>query len=158
MLYRCRFTHDVDAYLAAKPKDIRFPSITTISDVPPFIMDTEEDNSTADDNHCSLEQHTSCPSFTDSGFCRLGLKCRFLGAHAKRDASGVITLVEDEDKRAQTALSATELNFVSADTLKLLRSKKVSSGHKSFPLTSKLNRIAVSQANNRLIPPRTGGC
>ncbi|KAG1861151.1 hypothetical protein DFJ58DRAFT_264513 [Suillus subalutaceus] len=120
----CRFTHDIDAYLAAKPRDIRFPSITTISDVPPFIMDMEEDNSTADDNLHSLEQHTSCPSFTESGFCRLGLKCRFLGAHAKRDASGVITLVEDEEKRAQTALSATELNFISADTLKLLRSKK----------------------------------
>ncbi|KAG1807502.1 zinc finger dihydrouridine synthase [Suillus subaureus] len=120
----CRFTHDIDAYLAAKPRDIRFPSITTISDVPPFIMDTEEDNSTTGDNLYSLEQHTSCPSFAESGFCRLGLKCRFLGAHAKRDASGVITLVEDEEKRAQTALSATELNFVSADTLKLLRSKK----------------------------------
>lgn len=120
----CRFTHDIDAYLAAKPRDIRFPSITTISDVPPFIMGTEEDDSMADDNLSSLERHTSCPSFAESGVCRLGLKCRFLGAHAKRDVSGVITLVKDEEKMAQTALSATELNFVSADTLKLLRSKK----------------------------------
>ncbi|KAG1859955.1 zinc finger dihydrouridine synthase [Suillus tomentosus] len=121
----CRFTHDIDAYLAAKPRDIRFPSITTISDVPPFITGTEEDDSTmADDNLSSLERHTSCPSFAESGVCRLGLKCRFLGAHAKRDVSGVITLVKDEEKMAQTALSATELNFVSADTLKLLRSKK----------------------------------
>ncbi|KAG1773621.1 hypothetical protein EV702DRAFT_1181067 [Suillus placidus] len=120
----CRFTHDIDAYLAAKPSDIRFPSITTISDVPPFIMGTEADNSTADDNLSSLEQHILCPSFAGSGFCRLGLKCRFLGAHAKRDVNGVITLVEDEEKRAQTALSTTELNFVSADTLQLLRSKK----------------------------------
>lgn len=128
MLCRCRFTHDIDAYLAAKPKDIRFPSITTISDVPPFITGTEEDDSTiADDNISSLERHTSCPSFAESGVCRLGLKCRFLGAHAKRDVSGVITLVKDEEKMAQTALSATELNFVSADTLKLLRSKKVRS-------------------------------
>ncbi|KAG2134108.1 hypothetical protein DEU56DRAFT_871874 [Suillus clintonianus] len=120
----CRFTHDVDAYLAAKPRDIRFPSITTISDVPPFIMGTEEDNSTADNSLSSLDQHASCPSFAESGFCRLGLKCRFLGAHTERDTSGVITLIEDEEKRAQTALSTTELNFVSADTLKLLRSKK----------------------------------
>ncbi|KAG0699063.1 FMN-linked oxidoreductase [Suillus ampliporus] len=120
----CRFTHDVDAYLAAKPRDIHFPSITKISDVPPFITGTEEDNSTVDDSLSSLDQHTSCPSFAESGFCRLGLKCRFLGAHAKRDVTGVITLVEDEEKRAQAALSATELNFVSADTLKLLRSKK----------------------------------
>ncbi|KAG1743735.1 uncharacterized protein EDB91DRAFT_1236703 [Suillus paluster] len=120
----CRFTHDVDSYLAAKPRDIRFPSIPKISDVAPFIMGMEEDGSTADDSLSSLDQHTSCPSFGESGFCRLGLKCRFLGAHAKCDVTGVITLVEDEEKRAQTALSSTELNFVSADTLKLLRSKK----------------------------------
>lgn len=120
----CRFTHDIDAYLAAKPRDIQFPSITTISDVPPFIMGTDEDNSTAGDNLSSLEHHTSCPSFAEYGFCRVGLKCRFLGAHAKRDVSGVITLVEDEEKKAQTAISAKELNFVSADTLKLLRFKK----------------------------------
>jgi tRNA-dihydrouridine synthase 3 len=144
MLYRCRFTHDIDAYLAAKPRDIRFPSIASISDVFPFIMDMDEDNFTADNNLSSLEHHTSCPSFAESGFCRLGLKCRFLGAHAKRDASGAIVLVEDEEKRAQTALSATELNFVGADTLKLLRSKKVSKGHKYFPLASELDRIAVS--------------
>lgn len=145
MLCRCRFTHDIDAYLAAKPRDIRFPSIASISDVPPFLMGMDEDNSTtADHNISSLEHHTSCPSFAESGFCRLGLKCRFLGAHAKRDASGAIALVEDEEKRAQTALSATELNFVSADTLKLLRSKKVSNGHKYFPLASELDRIAVS--------------
>jgi tRNA-dihydrouridine synthase 3 len=107
-------------------------------------MGTDEDCSPADGGHSSLEHHTSCPSFAESGFCRLGLKCRFLGAHAKRDVNGVITLVEDEEKRAQTALSATELNFVSADTLKLLRSKKVSDGHKYFPLASELDRIAVS--------------
>lgn len=120
----CRFTHDIDAYLAAKPRDIRFPSIASISDVFPFIMDMDEYNFTPDNNLSSLEHHTSCPSFAESGFCRLGLKCRFLGAHAKRDASGAIVLVEDEEKRAQTALSTTELNFVGADTLKLLRSKK----------------------------------
>ncbi|KAG1763776.1 hypothetical protein EDD22DRAFT_979262 [Suillus occidentalis] len=108
----CRFTHDIDAYLAAKPRDIRFPSIASISDVPPFIMGMDEDNSIADDNLSSPEHHTSCPSFAESGFCRLGLKCRFLGAHAKRDASGAIALVEDEEKKAHTALSTTELNFV----------------------------------------------
>jgi tRNA-dihydrouridine synthase 3 len=124
---RCRFTHDIDAYLAAKPRDIHFPSITNISDVPPFIAGMEEDNCTALHISDSLDQHTTCPPFTESGFCRLGLKCRFLGAHAKRDAvTGAIVLVEDEEKRAQTALSATELNFVNAETLKLLRSKKVS--------------------------------
>ncbi|OAX43757.1 FMN-linked oxidoreductase [Rhizopogon vinicolor AM-OR11-026] len=120
----CRFTHDVAAYFAAKPRDIRFPSITNISDVPPFIvgMDVEEDSSASCE---SLDHHTTCPSFTESGICRLGLKCRFLGAHAKRDVvTGAITLLEDEEKRAQTALSATELNFVNAETLKLLRSKK----------------------------------
>lgn len=124
---RCRFTHDVDAYLAAKPRDIRFPSITNISDIPPFGVGAEKDESTAVDTS-PLDHRTTCPSFTESGFCRLGLKCRFLGAHALRDTSGIITLVEDEEKRAQTALSATELNFVSAETLKLLRSKKVSDG------------------------------
>jgi hypothetical protein len=44
---RCRFTHDVDAYLAAKPRDIRFPSITNISDIPPFVVGAEKDESTA---------------------------------------------------------------------------------------------------------------
>lgn len=149
MLRRCRFTHDVDAYLAAKPRDIRFPSITDISDVPPFIVDAEEGGSTVANTSSLDHHHTTCPSFTESGFCRLGLKCRFLGAHAKRDASGVITLIEDEEKRAQTALSATELNFVSAETLKLLRSKKVSHDACFFRKSSNLDTcIAVPEANN----------
>ena len=120
---RCRFTHDVEAYLAAKPRDIRFPSIVDVVNVSPFVVGAEEDDP-AVPHVSSLDHRTTCPSFAESGVCRLGLKCRFLGAHAK-DIAGEITLVEDVEKKAHTALSATELNFVSAETLKLLRTKKV---------------------------------
>ncbi|KAJ2971166.1 hypothetical protein NUW54_g12561 [Trametes sanguinea] len=34
---RCRFTHDVAAYLAAKPRDIHLPSPEDLSDKPPFV-------------------------------------------------------------------------------------------------------------------------
>ncbi|OBZ66915.1 tRNA-dihydrouridine(47) synthase [NAD(P)(+)] [Grifola frondosa] len=40
---RCRFTHDIAAYLAAKPKDIHFPSPADLIDCPPFVKSSSED-------------------------------------------------------------------------------------------------------------------
>jgi tRNA-dihydrouridine synthase 3 len=65
-----------------------------------------------------------CPIFEATGTCRIGLKCRFLGGHARKAEDGTVSSVEDEKKNA-TLTANTELNFVSPTTLKLLRAKKV---------------------------------
>ncbi|KAG8215942.1 hypothetical protein J3R82DRAFT_7916 [Butyriboletus roseoflavus] len=117
----CRFTHDIPAYLAAKPGDIKLPLAGSITSTPPFVVTDTNDGSTADS---SLDSSTTCPSFEEAGECRLGLKCRFLGAHARVDESGAVTLITDEEKKSRIALTNTELNQVSAPTLKLLRQNK----------------------------------
>lgn len=68
---------------------------------------------------------TRCPPFETTGSCRIGLKCRFLGGHMRKDEDGKVSLVEDEEKKRATLTANTELNFVSPLTLKLLRTKKV---------------------------------
>lgn len=78
----------------------------------------------------SLDPTTVCPVHSETGKCKYGFKCRFLGAHAKAteddfpDESS-ISLVIDGEKAAHTALSAVELNFVDPDVRKLLRTRKV---------------------------------
>lgn len=74
----------------------------------------------------SLDFSTTCPSFEEAGECRLGLKCRFLGAHARVNENGAATLITDEEKKSTVAPINAELNQVSAETLKLLRQHKVS--------------------------------
>ena len=61
------------------------------------------------------------------GECRLGLKCRFLGAHTRVDDSGEVTLITDDEKKSRIAATNAELNQVSPETLKLLRQNKVRS-------------------------------
>ena len=56
---------------------------------------------------------------------RFGFKCRFLGGHASKDEEGNINIIADDEKKAQTAVSMHEINFLSADVLKMLRTKKV---------------------------------
>ena len=61
---------------------------------------------------------------------RYGFKCRFLGGHVhisnpSSSSTDHLTLLQDEDKRAYNALTSREMNYVSADVLKLLRSRKV---------------------------------
>jgi len=73
----------------------------------------------------SVDFPIRCPVFEATGSCRIGLKCRFLGGHARKTEDGTVSLVEDEEKKAVTLTANTELNFVSPTTLKLLRSKKV---------------------------------
>ena len=53
-----------------------------------------------------------------------GFKCRFLGGHVQ--ISECLALVQDENKKARNALTDREMNYTSAEVLKLLRSKKVS--------------------------------
>lgn len=57
---------------------------------------------------------------------RYGFKCRFLGGHVQVLESGEPRLAVDEDKKARAVLTAHEMNFVSAEVQKMLRSKKVS--------------------------------
>ncbi|KAI0061146.1 zinc finger dihydrouridine synthase [Artomyces pyxidatus] len=125
----CRFTHDIPAYLAAKPRDIYFPSAIDLSDVAPFVRMPER-SADAEGPESSVDFATRCPVFDEAGSCRLGLKCRFLGGHAQKAEDGTIILIEDDTKKATSLTSGTELNFLSAQTLKSLRTKKY-----SFPVT-----------------------
>lgn len=74
-----------------------------------------------------MDPSTICPVFAETGECRHGLKCRFLGGHVQKDDRGNLVLMQDEEKQARSAVSAKEINFMSPDVLKLLRSKKVRS-------------------------------
>ncbi|OCH87158.1 zinc finger dihydrouridine synthase [Obba rivulosa] len=120
----CRNTHDVAAYLAAKPRDIRFPQPTQLSYRSPFIEPTGEDEEMVDGDTQSVDFSTTCPIFEKTGECRHGLKCRYLGGHVRKGEDGSLELVVDEEKKARAASLEKELNFVDAVSLKLLRTKK----------------------------------
>jgi tRNA-dihydrouridine synthase 3 len=96
---------------------------SSISSTPPFVV-TDTDGESAPGS--SLDFSTTCPYFEEAGECRLGLKCRFLGAHARVDGDGAVALITDEEKRSRIASTNAELNQASAETLKLLRQNKVS--------------------------------
>ena len=101
----CRFSHDVQAYLANKPNDLILPTVDHV------LAGTTADTPTV------------CPIFHESGECRYGLKCRFLQSHLSTDAEEP-TLLKDTNKMAQTALTSKEINHISPDVLKALRTKK----------------------------------
>jgi tRNA-dihydrouridine synthase 3 len=160
VLLRCRFTHDIPAYLSQKPRDIYFPSASSISLEPPYVSlptvtasaapvdpttPTSTSTTTTDiappslapppqpqDPTISIDFTTTCPVFQETGECRHGLKCRFLGGHASQittedgSTSTSIKLKVDEDRKASTVLSSKELNFSGPESLALLRKKKVS--------------------------------
>jgi hypothetical protein len=131
---RCRLSHDIPAYLKAKPRDIFFPSEFMLSNEPPFVAlpsaakrieeESEEPFETETETK-TVDFPTRCPPFETTGSCRIGVKCRFLGGHMRKAEDGTISLVEDEEKKRATLAANTELNFVSPSTLKLLRTKKV---------------------------------
>ncbi|KAH8990766.1 zinc finger dihydrouridine synthase [Lactarius akahatsu] len=123
----CRLSHDIQAYLDAKPRDIIFPSASMLSNEPPFVSlpgTGTGANGTERSEEPSVDPTSRCPVFEATGACRLGLKCRFLGGHVYKAEDGTVALVEDEDKKAVALIANTELNFVSPATLKLLRAKK----------------------------------
>ena len=56
---------------------------------------------------------------------RFGFKCRFLGGHTSKDEEGNIHVIVDDEKKARTAVSMHEINFLDVEILKMLRTKKV---------------------------------
>ena len=68
-LLRCRFTHDIPAYLAAKAHDLHIPQLSQFSDSPPFAPDP----ATLAHFHPvnpSIDPNTVCPLFAATGECR----------------------------------------------------------------------------------------
>ena len=137
---RCRFTHDLQGYLSAKPRDVKFPTLSDLSNQPPFVsLDDSEVRGVANQAtgvRSSLDPATTCPVHAETGKCKHGFKCRFLGAHAEGGSSGELSLVVDGEKVAHAAVSAAELNFVDPDIRKQLRTRKVTTfrllcGHNS---------------------------
>ncbi|KAI0364512.1 zinc finger dihydrouridine synthase [Pilatotrama ljubarskyi] len=121
----CRFTHDVSVYLAAKPRDIHFPSSEDLSNSPPFVrLPDVEMTEEIDATKSSLDFTTTCPIYQHTGECRHGLKCRFLGNHVRMKENGELELVVDEEKKARLIAAETELNFIDGDTLRKIRTKK----------------------------------
>lgn len=121
--HRCRNTHDIGAYLAAKPKDIHFPSLRDLSTTPPFVH--IPDVQVVDAGCPSLDTSTTCPVYNVKGECNHGFKCRFLGNHVRKDDDGRWQVTNDESKRALSAVSEHEVNFIGPTGLKQVRSKKV---------------------------------
>ncbi|KAJ3567931.1 hypothetical protein NP233_g6045 [Leucocoprinus birnbaumii] len=119
---KCRFSHDISAYLGAKKHDLRIPESSEIIDTAPFI-EIDRPVIKPHPSHPSLDLATTCPVFAETGECRYGFKCRFLGAHVRVDGENVV-VIGDEDKKARSALTANELNFASNDVLNSLRTKK----------------------------------
>ncbi|EPS93028.1 hypothetical protein FOMPIDRAFT_1026661 [Fomitopsis schrenkii] len=121
----CKFTHDISAYLTAKPRDIHFPASNAITSSPPYISTTSSpDAEMSEGNTPSLDFSTKCPVFERTGECRYGLKCRFLGGHARLREGGEVETLTDEEKKARAAIAETELNFIDGVTLRTIRSKK----------------------------------
>lgn len=119
---RCRFTHDIDAYLAQKPKDILYVPDAPLKDSTPYI--SKPDSSA--DSEASINLSTVCPVFRERGECRHGLRCRFLGSHVRINSLGNVELATDEEKVARRTIETTELNYIGVDVLKQVRSRKVS--------------------------------
>ncbi|KAF8651519.1 hypothetical protein AX16_004715 [Volvariella volvacea WC 439] len=116
----CRFSHDITAYLAAKPRDLRVPST---SEALEKLFSQQEP--VPEEHTSSVDPTTVCPIYAETGECRYGYKCRFFGGHSKADDTGNLVMANpDENKKAQAALTAHELNFVGPDIQKALRSRK----------------------------------
>ncbi|KAJ7061232.1 hypothetical protein C8F01DRAFT_160058 [Mycena amicta] len=111
---QCRINHDIPSYLATQPPDLGLPQTNDINDMPiPLPVESGEPVP-------STSYKTICPIFEEMGV--FGFRCRYLSAHSKLDDAGVLQLVTDEDKRA--AVASAEVNRLSTETQKLLRTKK----------------------------------
>ncbi|KAJ3721159.1 zinc finger dihydrouridine synthase [Lentinula raphanica] len=121
----CKYNHDLQAYLAAKPPDLWMPTVDELQSASSGVGEIPD---------APTSQPARCPVFEEFGECKYGFKCRYLSAHIQKttaeDGTESLSLVVDEKKKAHAAVSAKEVNYVGAETQKLLRTKKY-----PFPVT-----------------------
>lgn len=133
-LFSCRFSHDMTAYLEAKPQDLFWSSHDwLISSTSPFVPLHEPRLS---DISPSIDLLTSCPNFLATGQCKHGFKCRFLGGHVQvvqsdqmvdfATTSRTLKIVKNDELRDSKLSETTETNAVDPETLRLLGKRKVS--------------------------------
>jgi tRNA-dihydrouridine synthase 3 len=145
----CRFSHDLPAYLKAKPKDLFWPAHPPpISENAPFVPPHETQSS---DLIPSVDLSTTCPIFLEKGSCKHGLKCRFLGGHIRHTNSGnddiaALAIARDETVPSSRVRETTETNAIDQGVLKQLRSRKVS------PLTTSHHHLLIHILS---IPPHS---
>ncbi|KAI0301274.1 hypothetical protein BC826DRAFT_988480 [Russula brevipes] len=112
----CRLSHDIPAYLEAKPRDIFFPSGSMLRSEPPFVSlppsAAKGGSEELGESEPSVDPPSiRCPVFEATGSCRIGLKCRFLGGHVRKAEDGTVSLVEDEERKRVALAANTELNL-----------------------------------------------
>ncbi|KAJ7168917.1 zinc finger dihydrouridine synthase [Mycena filopes] len=142
---QCRNNHDLAAYLVEKPADLRLPLPDEVQSMPLPGAEAMDVDAAVD----APKHDTICPVFAETGDCRFGFRCRFLGGHVRQNDAGVAELVKDEEKMAYAALASGESNRITNDAQKMLRSKKY-----PFPIATAYQKEieATDTANNNPKP------
>lgn len=126
--HSCKFSHDLEAYLKAKPHDLFWPKepAPTLT-VPPYLPSHVPE---ATDLGPSVDMSTTCPIFLAKGVCPYGFKCRFLGGHLERrelgnGLHGTLELIQDTSTLNTQKSATSEWNSVDSGVLRALKSRKV---------------------------------
>ena len=142
----CKFTHDINAYLAEKPQDIRFPLPEELVTDSPFIKVSP-----------GLEHRIKCSVFEDTGTCKHGYKCRFLGGHSRvvsaldapEGAQPSMELIVDQEKIEARRPFVGEWNVLPIEKLKAIRSRNVSGLLEPYVILDKRGFLQVPNTNYR---------
>ncbi|KAG8902356.1 tRNA-dihydrouridine synthase 3 [Tulasnella sp. 403] len=116
--------HDITSYLNIKPRDIYFPPVASLRTQTPFV---ERSLTTIPQDFPSLDTldpSTTCPLFSEAGFCNQGYKCRFLGAHIRSEGGKSVALIVDEQRKEEMKSRVSEANVMPMEKIKMTRSRK----------------------------------
>jgi tRNA-dihydrouridine synthase 3 len=129
---RCKGSHDLLAYLQIKPADLHIP--TSLDTSQPFVSygyRSLEDAYGSFAQCLGASSLTRCPYFDEFGECKVGFKCRFLGAHlqsTENPEGGLdVGLMKEAETIQFAKKSFAELNGVDSGLMKSLRKREVSS-------------------------------
>lgn len=137
----CRFSHDVEAYLASKPADILSHLDTNFAALPStdFTFPTPTADVDDPDKPIPVPRPTTvprCPLLVATGQCPFGYRCRFLSAH--QDPSSALSTDPDRREAYLSSLTTTdprngrrlewtdrgEINSLGLQPLRSLRKRK----------------------------------